>query len=136
MRSAPHVPCCLNPMVPHPHPTPQNPHRCLAALALRVWFAADAVNTPALIARLCDARAESGMMCQWRHAAVNALLATAVAAGAGEAGEVAPAHSAALSAALPQLRAAAAAGPYGEGAQGGAGGGAALREHIVASRPG
>ncbi|KAI8465707.1 MAG: hypothetical protein J3K34DRAFT_525133 [Monoraphidium minutum] len=90
---------------------------CVVALALRTWFAADVANTPGLLARLCDTRSESGQMCQWRHAAVNALLATATEAAAGAEGAEgsAPAgpHRGALAAALGQLRAAAAAGPYG-----------------------
>lgn len=75
-------------------------------------------------------------MCQWRHAAVMALLATAseVAAGAegGEGSAQTSTHRGALVSALGQLRAAAAAGPYGAA---GAGGGAASHEHFVANRP-
>jgi hypothetical protein len=117
----------------HPPPAP----RCICALALRAWFAGDVANTPALLARLCDPRSESGRMCQWRHSAVNALLATAgeVAAGAegAEGSARAEAHRSALAAALGQLRAAAAAGPYGAA---GAGGGAASHDqHFVANRP-
>lgn len=117
------------------HATP--PCRCITALALRAWFAADVANTPALLGRLCDARGEGGQLAQWRHAAVGALLATAgeVAGGAGGAeGSAAVAtHRAALAAALGALRAAAAAGPYG--AAGAGGGAAAHGEHFVATRP-
>ncbi len=111
-------------------------YRCVAALALRAWFAADVANNAALLARLCDPRSEGGQLCQWRHSAVNALLATAseVAAGAegGEGSAQAATHRGALVAAMGQLRAAAAAGPYGAA---GAGGGAASHDHFVASRP-
>ena len=104
---------------------------------LRAWFAADVVNTPALLSRLCDPRSESGQVCQWRHAAVKALLATAeeVAAGAdgAEGSARAGTYRGALTAALGQLRAAAAAGPYG--ASGAGGGAASHQEHFVANRP-
>ncbi|GBF88150.1 hypothetical protein Rsub_00862 [Raphidocelis subcapitata] len=112
-------------------------YRCVAALSLRAWFAAEVAASPALLARLCDPRAESGQMCQWRHSAVNALLATAeeVSAGAGgdEGSAPAAARRGALAGALGQLRAAAAAGPYG--AAGAGGGAAAHDQHFVASRP-
>jgi hypothetical protein len=115
------------------HPPAVTPSRCVTALALRAWFAADVANTPGLLARLCDPRSESGQMCQWRHAAVGALLATATeVAEGGEGGAGAAPHRGALAGALGQLRAAAAAGPYGAA---GAGGGAAAHEFDVASRP-
>eukprot|EP00198_Chlamydomonas_reinhardtii_P011597 XP_001700934.1 predicted protein [Chlamydomonas reinhardtii] len=60
-------------------------YRCVAALALRSWFAVELLTSPDLAARLMDAGSESGAAaCNWRHAAVAALWATVSAAARGE----------------------------------------------------
>ncbi|KAG2430851.1 hypothetical protein HXX76_009825 [Chlamydomonas incerta] len=121
-------------------------YRCLAALALRSWFAAELLTSPDLAARLLDAGSESGAAaCNWRHAAVSALWATVSAAARGElagAGEGSFAATLAAPATVERVRAAVRAGPYGADG-GGDGGGAAAEaarrmheQHSVATRGG
>ncbi len=92
--------------------------RCIAALALRTWFAGEIANNAELLAQLCNPGSESGQQgCQWRHSAVMALWATCQdMASAAANGGGAEAHAAALRAAEGAIRAAVAAGPYGSGA--------------------
>ncbi|KAG2496066.1 hypothetical protein HYH03_005985 [Edaphochlamys debaryana] len=119
-------------------------YRCLAALALRAWFAVEVVTTPDLLQRITNADSESGATaCQWRHAAAAAIWATLAAAGRGElsAGEEALAATLTAPSMVERVRSAVAGGPYG--VDGGAGGAAAAEaaarmhnEHHVATRGG
>ncbi|KAG2445066.1 hypothetical protein HYH02_008933 [Chlamydomonas schloesseri] len=122
-------------------------YRCLAAMALRSWFAVEVITTPDLAARLLDAGSESGAAaCNWRHAAASALWAAVSAAARGEvagAGEEAFAATLAAPGVLERVRQAVRAGPYGTDGGGAAGAAAAAEaarrmheQHSVATRGG
>lgn len=103
-------------------------YRFLAAGVVRDWMAAQVCGHPSLLSFLLDPQSEhSKQGCEWRHACVQALAATAGDVVAGSMGAGGP-HHAALAAAVERVQAAERAGPYGSGA--------APAEQQVATMPG
>lgn len=108
-------------------------YRCLSALLLRAWAAAEACTNGELLDLLLDPRTETGLQgCEWRHACVAALAATlraetaATGAAATGAANGFSAHHTIFREMLPRVDAAARAGPFGAGQ-------AAPAEHLVAT---
>ncbi|PNH08585.1 hypothetical protein TSOC_004841 [Tetrabaena socialis] len=118
-------------------------YRCIAALALRSWFAVEVVNVAELFDHVTSATSENGAAaCSWRHAAASALWAAVTAAVNGQvaaAGEDAYATTLSLPAVVDRVRMAVQGGPYGAGGApaAAAGADAATRgQHLVATRGG
>jgi len=89
-------------------------YRLVCGLARHRWFAAEACAHAGFLARLCDARADTGQRaCEWRYSAVGALAHAARAAEADTPADAANGHSPLL-AARATLDNAVAAGIYGE----------------------
>lgn len=93
-------------------------YRCLTALALRPWCAADICSHLALLTFLCDPASERGKAtCEWRYACVTALWSCAQ--DLQDPGLVAPkAQVDMIQPHLPKIEAAVKAGPFGSGTTG------------------